>query len=127
MRGDLKSFGAALKRAREVKGLTQQDVVEQIPQTYSDDRALRRVENGERRPKRQAIVELMVKALRETSAEKIDLLLELAGYETLSDTEVEQLRLLKSKAFPGLREIAEPDLESAAPIERPTLGEAALY
>ena len=82
---DLANLGAALKRRREARGLTQEKLAELFS---GDERTVRRYENGERRPGRNTIIKIMVQGFGETLAEKVNETLELSGYGVLTENEV---------------------------------------
>src|ERR1700687_399523 len=91
----VEDLGSAIKRLREAKGMTQEDVIDQIPDLYSE-RSLRRVENGQRKqPTRDRLLRLLAKGLLEHDATKIDAILKLAGYEGATDQEIESYGLIR--------------------------------
>jgi hypothetical protein len=95
---DLKAFGAALKRLREERSIIQRLVVDRVAPLYSDERAYRRIESGDRRPDRENIIQLLHRGLQENKAQVINRFLRLAGYEALCPQEVHDLQLI---ADPG--------------------------
>lgn len=92
---DLPSFGLSLRRLREARGIQQKEIVDRVANHYSSERAYRRVENGERRPDRDAVIDILLKGLRERDAERIDELLLLAGYEGLTESECTAFGVLR--------------------------------
>lgn len=94
------SLGEALKALREAKGLGQSEVVDRIPFHYSNDRAYRRIESGERHPSRQSLVDILARGLSETDAGRIDHFLSLGRYQRLTDQEVATLGLTRTEEQP---------------------------
>ena|SRR5947209_7574917 len=76
-------LGWELRRIREAEGLTQQQVVS-ASDFYKDERSLRRIEAGERRPTRTALIALVACGLGVSEVAVIDRLLAIAGYVGLS-------------------------------------------
>src|SRR5260370_369849 len=90
--GDL---GSAIKRLREAKGITQEQVVDRVPDLYSE-RSLRRIENGERKhPTRDRLLRLLTKGLLERDPATIDAILQRAGYYGTSNEEMQTYGLVR--------------------------------
>lgn len=87
---NLRALGNAIAEERQAKGLRQKQVVERIISFYSDERSYRRVELGERKPDRDALVAILVSGLSVTEADKINRILMLGGYAPLSAAEALQ-------------------------------------
>ena len=102
---DLERFGKALRELREGRGITQEQVIDRSS-VYKDARNLRKIEAGEHRPKRVDIVTLLMKGFGEKNSAKIDEFLSLAGYDSLTETEVLKLGLSKQ----SLPAVATPPL-----------------
>jgi transcriptional regulator with XRE-family HTH domain len=83
---NLEQFGKSLRELRQKRGLTQDDVV-QASRSYGDARSLRKVESGELRPRRDAVINLLKKGMDEHDVAVIDSFLDMAGYEPLREKE----------------------------------------
>lgn len=81
-------FGRAIKRIRESKGWTQAQLIERIPETYTEVSSYARVENGRRKPSRRATLAILKEGLQLTDSDRIHRLLALAGYETPNEADV---------------------------------------
>jgi transcriptional regulator with XRE-family HTH domain len=96
---DLKQFGRRFRELRTGRGVTQDEVLKRSS-AYGDVRGLRKLENGEVRPGRKAIIDLLFTALEERDPATFDELLPLAGYRSLSEIERAQLGLTVSPPEP---------------------------
>jgi len=112
---DLEKFGTALRELRESRGITQEEAIERS-RAYSDASGLRRIERGDQRPKRAAIVALLKEGLLEDDPDQIDGLLAMAGYQPLKEAELDRLGLKRKTrlGFP-VRPALAPPLPAYAP------------
>src|SRR5216684_6757753 len=97
---DLKRFGQRFRELRTSRGITQDEVLKHSSD-YSDSRSLRKLESGELRPRRKAIIELLADAIRERNPDVFDELLTLAGYLGLDGEEREKLGLTEGQPQPA--------------------------
>jgi len=74
-------FGRAVKRIRESKGLTQEQVTERLRGVYNDVSSYARIEDGKRFPPRANALAILTRGLALSDPLEIDRLLALAGYE----------------------------------------------
>ena len=84
-------MGQALAELRRSWGLTQKEVAARVSTYYSDERAYRRVERGERLPDRDNVIAIVTVGLGVVSPETINRLLVLAGYADLTEAEARSL------------------------------------
>jgi transcriptional regulator with XRE-family HTH domain len=113
---DLESLGKRLRALRESRGITQDQVVERSG-VYSESSSLRKIERGEQRPKRAAIIALSAIGLEERDPNVIDELLASADYEALSDPEVARLGLTRPPPTPQDRSATDETVRAVrAPI-----------
>lgn len=103
-------FGKAIKAIREAHGWTQAEVAALVSTFYSNERAYRRIENGERLPDRDAAVAILTKGLQLREVAEINSLLSLVGYSGLTPAEVTKfgLEAVTAKATPAGRIESEP-------------------
>ena len=87
-----KAVGHAIAELRLSLGLTQKQVAGQVSTHYSDDRAYRRVERGERLPDRDKVIAILNSGLSIGQTETINRVLGLAGYAALTESEVWSLK-----------------------------------
>jgi transcriptional regulator with XRE-family HTH domain len=97
---DLKRLGQRFRELRTNRGITQDEVLKRSA-AYGDARSLRKLESGEQRPRRKAIIELLADAIREQNQDVFDELLTLAGYQGLDGEELEKLGLSKGQPQPA--------------------------
>ena len=88
------AFGNEIARIRRSKGIRQKEVPGRISTYYSDDRAYRRIESGDRLPDRDAAIAIVATALQVTDIPEINRLLSVAGYAPLTSTEIQLLGLM---------------------------------
>ena len=74
-------FGRAVKRIRESKGLTQEQVTERLRGVYKDVSSYARIEDGKRFPSRSSALAILTRGLGLSDPVEIDRLLAVAGYE----------------------------------------------
>ena len=74
-------FGRAVKRIRESKGLTQEQVTERLRGVYKDVSSYARIEDGKRFPPRANALAILTRGLALSDPVEIDRLLALTGYE----------------------------------------------
>lgn len=96
---DLERLGQRFRELRTSRGITQDQVTKRCA-AYSDPRSLRKLESGEHRPKRQAIIDLLAEALGEQTPAIFDELLILAGYQGLNAKERKKLSLSTTQPEP---------------------------
>jgi len=107
---DPRAFGKEIARIRESKGLYQKQAAERIGTYYSNERAYRRIESGERRPERDPAIAIVVKFLKLTDTNEVNELIGLAGYAPLAEDEIQKWGLAPQS---GAREPASgaPEVE----------------
>src|SRR6266487_4553377 len=94
MRAPLEQPGGILKRLRSQSGLQQKEIVTAIEKDVGYSvRSLRRVENGERRPSRQVLTLILIKAFQLADMEEINRILEAFEYSPLTLAESRQFKL----------------------------------
>jgi transcriptional regulator with XRE-family HTH domain len=96
---DLERLGQRFRELRTGRGITQDEVTKRCA-AYGDVRSLRRLENGELRPRRKSVVELLSEAIGEQNPAVFDELLTLAGYQGLNGKERKALGLSASLPEP---------------------------
>ncbi len=77
---DLHDLGEALSQERKSKGFTQKEVVARVSTYYSDERSYRRIEQGEQRPSRNALLAILEKGLLIKDQDRVTQMLALGGY-----------------------------------------------
>jgi len=87
-----KAVGHALAELRHSSGFTQKEVAARVPTHYSDDRAYRRVESGERLPDRDKVIAILNLGMSITQTETINRVLGLAGYSALTEAEIRSVK-----------------------------------
>jgi hypothetical protein len=83
-------LGEAIAKERRSKGLGQKEVVDLVESYYSDERSYRRIESGENLPERHKLIAILVSGLSINEADKINSILALGGYASLTAAEVQQ-------------------------------------
>lgn len=86
-------LGKTIADVRRSKGLLQKQVVDRIKSYYSDERAYRRIESGERVPDREALVAILRTGLSIDKADEINTILALGGYEGLTAVETQGISI----------------------------------
>jgi transcriptional regulator with XRE-family HTH domain len=89
---DLERLGQRFRELRTSRGITQDEVIKRCA-AYGTARSLRKLESGEQRPRRQAIIDLLAEAIGEQNPAIFDELLTLAGYQGLNGKERKALGL----------------------------------
>lgn len=113
MPSDLEKCGATLRRLRTSRGITQKEVINRVG-SYSDESSYRKVERGVRKPERRTLIELAINGVLERRISVVDELLALAGYEGLSEAEIEEFSL---KNEPQSSAQNHPDATTSLPSE----------
>jgi hypothetical protein len=107
--------GHELRRLRMEMGFTQEEVLKMsaavLAKPYSDDRYIRKLEAGDRRPRRYHLISWLTSVLNINDIETVDRVLALYGYGGLTQTKLRNfpLRMVQIKSmvlekFPQMEE-----------------------
>jgi hypothetical protein len=88
-----RGLGQTIKDIRKSKGLTLKEVQANVSSYYADERALRRVEAGERLPARTSLIPLLTRGLDIRSIGAVNAVLFRAGFDMVSTAEISQFQL----------------------------------
>ena len=105
-----RAFGNAIRELRKSNGLLQKNLVDRVPNHYSDVGSISRVERGERIPSRDAAVDLLILGIELRNVETINAVLRLAGYEGLTLAEIAKHGL--TQAPPPTDSVALPQIDT---------------